>query len=80
MAMGSKIFVSPTKSLHDIPKPQKLTPIKALSFYINHYPEKEGMARAYLSGHYTLSEVGAVYSKSSATVSRAVKLDGSAGE
>ncbi len=31
------------------------------------------MARAYLSGHYTLAEVGAVFSKSYATVSRAVK-------
>jgi len=31
------------------------------------------MARAYLSGHYTLAEVGLQFSVSYATVSRAVK-------
>jgi len=33
----------------------------------------EAMARAYLSGHYTLAEVGLQFSVNYATVSRAVK-------
>jgi hypothetical protein len=61
------------QSLEDIPKPQKLAPIKPLDYYVSHYVEKEGMARAYLSGHYTLADVGRAYSKSYTTVSRAVK-------
>ncbi len=32
------------------------------------------MAQAYLSGHYTLAQVGARFGISDATVSRAVKL------
>lgn len=34
----------------------------------------EGIARAYLSGHYTLTEVGSHFHVSYATVSRAVKV------
>lgn len=78
--LGADEFVEETQcklredqSLADIPKPQKLAPKKALEYYIKHFSEKEGMARAYLSGHYTLSEVGKAYSKSYATVSRAVQ-------
>lgn len=61
------------QSLDDIPKLQKLGPVKPLEYYVENYPEREAMALAYLSGHYTLSEVGAVFSKSYATVSRAVR-------
>lgn len=78
--LGSDSFVEDTQcklrdeqSLNDVPKLQKLTPPKPLEYYVANYPEREAMALAYLSGHYTLSEVGAVFSKSYATVSRAVK-------
>ncbi len=78
--LGSDEFVEDTQnklkeehSLVDIPRSQKLTPSQPLTYYLAEYPDKEGMARAYLSGHYTLKEVGVAYSKSYATVSRAVK-------
>lgn len=66
--------LEPEQSLRDIPKPQKLAPVKPLSWYSVHYPERDqGMAMAYLSGHYTLTQVGEQYGVSYATVSRAVK-------
>jgi putative transposase len=75
--LGSDSFVEDVQckmdvdqSLKGVPKPQKLAPPKPLSFYVKNYPEKEAMARAYLSGHYTLEEVGGMFGK---TVSRAVK-------
>lgn len=61
------------QSLDDIPKPQKLAPVKSLAFFVEKYSRNEGMARAYLSGHYSLAKVGEVYGVSYATVSRAVK-------
>ncbi len=69
----SQSHISQDQSLDDIPKLQKLAPPKPLSHYAQSYSEKEGMARAYLSGHYTLADVGAVWGKSYARVSRAVK-------
>ncbi|BFM10183.1 hypothetical protein R50072_03360 [Simiduia litorea] len=78
--LGSDSFVEDTQckmrdeqSQNDIPKLQRLAPPKPLAYYAENYPEREAMALAYLSGHYTLSEVGAVFSKSYATVSRAVR-------
>ena len=61
------------QSLADVPKPQKLAPIKPLAYYVKKYGRNEGMARAYLSGHYSLAKVGEAYRVSYATVSRAVK-------
>ncbi|MBU2986646.1 transposase [Saccharophagus degradans] len=66
--------ISDEQSLNDIPKPQKLAPIKPLTHYIERYPRNEGMAKAYLSGHYSLAKVGEAYGVSYATVSRAVKV------
>ena len=79
--LGSDQFVDdmlcrldPKQSLLDIPKTQKLAPPKPLNYYQNKYRDNtEAMARAYLSGHYTLAEVGLQFSVSYATVSRAVK-------
>jgi len=79
--LGSDQFVDdmlcrldPKQSLLDIPKTQKLAPPKPLEYYRNKYKNiSEAMARAYLSGHYTLAEVGLQFSVSYATVSRAVK-------
>lgn len=66
--------VDPDQSLQDIPKPQKLKPPRSLDHYRTHYSNrKQGMSEAYRSGHYTLSQVGAAFDASYATVSRAVK-------
>jgi len=62
------------QSLRDIPKPQKLKPVKPLEYYRAKYMGRNrAMAEAYRSGHYTLSQVGAEFGVSYATVSRAVK-------
>ncbi len=67
--------IAPEQSLKDIPKKQKQAPRKSLSFYSEQYANRnEGMARAYLSAHYTLTEVGSHFEVSYATVSRAVKV------
>ena len=79
--LGSDEFVEsmqcnldPKQSLKDVPRKQKIAPAKPISYYQKKYTNaKEAMARAYLSGHYTQSEVGAAFGCSYATVSRAVK-------
>ncbi len=66
--------IDPQQSLKDIPKKQKQAPVKPLSYYSDQNESRyEGMARAYLSGHYTLKDVGRHFGVSYATVSRAVK-------
>lgn len=70
--MQSKI--SPKQSLNDIPKKQKQAPAKPLTYFVDEYKTRdECMAQAYLSGHYTLAQVGKHFGVSYATVSRAVK-------
>ncbi len=70
--MQSKL--NPNQSLLDIPKRQKQSPPKTIEIFKTNYPDrKEGMARAYLSGHYSLSEIGHVFGVSYVTVSRAVR-------
>jgi len=78
--LGSDTFVEETQSkirddqpLTGVPKPQTLPPLKPLSYFVAHYPRNEGMARAYLSGHYSLATVGDAFGVSYATVGRAVK-------
>lgn len=79
--LGSEEFIdtvqaklNPEQSLDDIPKAQKLKPVMPLEYYLSHYADRKlAMAEAYLSGHYTLAQVGAVFGVSYATVSRAVK-------
>ena len=70
----SQCKLSEQQSLKDIPRPQKLAAVKALEFYVEGFDRNEGMARAYLSGHYTLAAVGAAFGVSYATVSRSVKV------
>lgn len=66
--------INPKQSLEDIPRKQKQSPPKPLSYYENRYERRrEAMAYAYLSRHYTLAEVGKWFGVSYATVSRAVK-------
>ena len=79
--LGDDNFVSemqckldPQQSLKDIPKKQRQAPVKPLSYFARRYKARdESMARAYLSGHYTLEQVGEHFGVSYATVSRAVK-------
>jgi REP element-mobilizing transposase RayT len=79
--LGSNAFVEdmqckldPKQSLRDIPKLQKQSPSKPLAYFEKRYTERsDAMAKAYLSGHYTLAEVGDWFKVSYATVSRAVK-------
>ena len=66
--------LDPDQSLKDIPKKQKQAPPKPCEYYkLQFNNRQESMAKAYLSGHYTLSEVGETFGVSYATVSRAVK-------
>ena len=79
--LGSDEFIEdmqckldPEQSLKDIPKKQKQSPAKPLSYYAKKYISRdEAMAKAYLSGRYTLAEVGENFGVSYATVSRALK-------
>nr|WP_315486666.1 hypothetical protein [uncultured Undibacterium sp.] len=65
--------LDPEQSLKDIP-PQKKASIKPLDYFVNlENTRNENMALAYLSGHYTLEQVGSHFGVSYATVSRAVK-------
>jgi hypothetical protein len=71
--MQSKI--DPEQSLNDIPTPQIQAPKKPLLYFEQCFSVRdEAMYQAYISGHYTLSEVGKWFGVSHATVSRAVKL------
>jgi len=70
--MQSKL--SPDQSLEDVPKRQKLGPVKPLGYFRDKFESRDtAMAEAYRSGHYTLTEVGKAFGVSYATVSRAVK-------
>ena len=67
--------LSPEQSLNDIHRIQKQTPIKPLSYFEEQFSVRDdAMYHAYISGSYTLSEVGKWFSVSYTTVSRVVKL------
>lgn len=67
--------LKPEQSLKDIPRKQKQSPVKPLGYFADRYRSRDAsMAHAYLSGHYTLEQVGEYFGVSYATVSRAVKL------
>ena len=71
-AMQCKL--DPDQPLNDIPKKQKLPPIKPIAYFAERYKTRDKrMAQAYLSGHYTLGQVGEYFGVSYATVSRAVR-------
>jgi len=66
--------INPEQSLEDIPRKHKRAPPRPLWAYARKYKDRdEAMAHAYLSGHYTLRQVGEYFGLSYATVSRAVK-------
>ncbi|NOQ87443.1 MAG: addiction module toxin RelE [Gammaproteobacteria bacterium] len=80
--LGNDAFVEdmqckldPEQSLKDIPSIQKQAPIKPLFYFEKRFNNRnEAMFRAYMTGAYTLIEVGEWFGVSYATVSRAVKL------
>lgn len=66
--------LNPDQSLKDIPKKQKQATPKPIAYFAGRHKIRDaGMAQAYLSGHYTLEQVGEYFGVSYATVSRAVK-------
>jgi putative transposase len=65
--------LDPLQKISDIPKLQTRSAPKPLEYYKYKYPNQaKAMAVAYLSGHYTLTEVGLKFGVSRTTVSRAV--------
>ncbi|MCG8391506.1 MAG: transposase [Pseudomonadales bacterium] len=78
--LGSDQFVEQTqqylqhgRKLKEIPAPQRLRPIKPLSHYQEAYNDrKEAMAKAWLEGHYTLTQIGEHFGCGRSTVNRAV--------
>lgn len=66
--------LDPDQSLKDIPRKQKLAPPKPIKYFERKFSDRtEAMARAYLSKHYTLEEIGKAFGVSYTTVSRALK-------
>jgi REP element-mobilizing transposase RayT len=77
--LGDEVFV---KKLHqryrlgnqpsEIPRAQRRAPAKALAHYGRAADPKDGMRRAYASGHYTLAQIAQHFGVHYSTVSRAV--------
>lgn len=66
--------LAPGQSRKGMPKKQRQAPARPLDYFATrHDTLDEAMAQAYLSGHYTLAQVGEYFGVSYATVSRAVK-------
>ena len=81
MFLGSEMFVSEHRQT--VEKPEKLRELskahkRSVALTLSDYKEKysqrnEAMARAYLSGAYTMAEIGRYFKVHYMTVSRAVK-------
>lgn len=64
-----------SEKLEEVPRAQTRVPKRPLSAYQAECSSlDEAMARAYLSGHYTLVEVGQFFGRGRSTISRKVKL------
>jgi hypothetical protein len=59
--------------LEDIVKEQVSAPRKEIKEYLSYSDRREGMARAYLEGRYSMREIGRVFGVHGSTVSQAVK-------
>lgn len=79
--LGSEDFISDLqetyslgKDLSEVPRKQKQDPLKTLDYFKGKYSDRnEAMARAYLSGQFTLKEVGDHFGVHYSTVSKALK-------
>ena len=86
--LGSDRFVETVQQqikdeqpLEEIPARQKRRPAHPLSYYADHYPNRNrAMAVAYVSGAYSMREIGTYFAPRRMTVSRAVKQFGSTSE
>ncbi len=82
--LGSDEFIEEVQgyvksTIHDvkseIPREQIEAPVFDLQYYKSSFSDpKEGMARAYLEGRYSMKEIGDVFNVHRSTVSRAVKF------
>lgn len=77
--LGDEAFVARFRNsdhaerLSEIPKTQRRPVVGELAVYQDEFPRDEAMARAYLSGAYTMREIGEFFGVHYMTVSRAVK-------
>lgn len=77
--LGDEAFVARFRDPHrleqlsEIPKTQRRPLAGSLEEYRARYPREEAMARAYLSGAYTMKEIGEFFAVHYMTVSRAVR-------
>ena len=73
-ADGLKKSIAHKTCLDEIPRAQRRLLAKALKEYVTDFADrKEGMAKAYLSGAYTMKEIAQQFGVHYSTVSRAVK-------
>jgi len=81
--LGSEAFVNENQkqihqkeTLNDVPRLQKRELPKPLEYYENKYRnQKKAIVKAYLSGGYTLKEIGDYFGKHYSTISRIVKAN-----
>jgi len=79
--LGSEKFVNENQkkihqkeTLNDVPRLQKRELPKPLEYYENKYSnQKKAIVKAYLSGGYTLKEIGDYFGKHYSTISRIIK-------
>lgn len=79
--LGSEAFINENQkhiyqkeTLNDVPRLQRRELPKPLEYYDNKYNnQKESIVKAYLSGGYTLKEIGDYFGKHYSTISRIVK-------
>lgn len=78
--LGSEAFVKKMQAqigqkpaLDEIPRAQRRALTQALADFERHYPRKEAMARAYLSGQHTMLAIAEYFGVHYSTVSRMVK-------
>jgi len=81
--LGSESFINENQkrihekeTLNDIPRLQKRELPKALGYYADKYDsQKQSILKAYLSGGYTLKEIGDYFGMHYSTISRIVKAN-----
>ena len=81
--LGSEAFVNENQkqihkkeTLDDVPRLQKRELPKSLEYYENKYSnQRKAIVKAYLSGGYTLKEIGIYFGKHYSTISRVVKFN-----
>jgi len=66
--------INKKQSLSDVPKLQRRKIVKPIAFYEKKYKDpKVAISKAYLTGDYTLKEIGEYFGYHYSTISRIVK-------